>query len=93
MRIGDAWVVTNPAEFFSSLALEIRRQWPYPDLFILGYSNGATSYLPDAYEVDRGSYASLHVPKAVRQLPFTREAGAVAVEESLAALREAAAAR
>ncbi len=93
MRIGDAWVVTNPAEFFSSLALEIRRRWSYPDLFILGYSNGATSYLPDAYEVDRGSYASLHVPKAVRQLPFTREAGAVAVEESLAALREAAAAR
>ncbi len=87
MRIGDVWVVTNQAEFFSTLALEIRRQWAHPDLFVLGYSNGSTSYLPDAYEVDRGSYASLHVPKAIRQLPFTREAGMVAVRESLAALR------
>lgn len=86
IRISDAWFVTNPAEFFSSLALELRQNWPHQDLFILGYSNGSISYLPDAEEVDRGSYASLHVPKAVRALPFTREAGYVAVRESLAAL-------
>jgi hypothetical protein len=89
MRIGDVWLVTNASEFFSSLALEIRRRWPHEDLFILGYSNGSLSYLPDAYEVDRGSYASLHVPKAVRAFPFTRDAGMVAVEHSLAALRGA----
>ncbi len=86
MRIGDVSLVTNEAELFTSLALEIRRQWPNEDLFILGYSNGSISYLPDAYEVDRGSYASLQVPKVMRQLPFTREAGTVAVQESLAAL-------
>jgi hypothetical protein len=87
MRIGDAWVVTNPAEFFSTLALAIRQGWPHEDLLILGYANGSVSYLPDAYEVDRTSYASLHVPKAIRELPFTRDAGAAAVAESLAALR------
>ena len=87
MRIGDFWVVTNESEFFSSLALEIRRHWPHQDLFILGYSNGSTSYLPDAYEVDRRSYASLHVAKAIRQPPFTRNAGRVAVETSLRALQ------
>lgn len=90
MRIGDVWVVTNPAEFFSTLALDIRKRWPHDDLFILGYSNGSVSYLPDAYEVERQSYASLHVPKAIRELPFTREAGAAAVRESLAALAEVA---
>jgi hypothetical protein len=88
IRIGDAWIVANSAEFFSSLALEIRQRWPHDDLLILGYSNGQLSYLPDAYEVDRKSYASLHVPKAVRACPFTRDAGMAAVEESLAALSE-----
>lgn len=88
IRIGDVWFVTNPTEFFSSLALEIRHRWPHQDLFILGYSNGSLSYLPDAEEVDRRSYASLHVPKAVRAFPFTRDAGQVAVRECLDALRE-----
>jgi len=86
MRIGDVWMVANPSELFSSLALEIRRRWPHSDLFILGYSNGGLSYLPDAYEVDRKTYASVHVPKAVRACPFTRDAGMVAVAESVAVL-------
>ena len=88
IRVGDVWFITNPTELFSSLALELRRCWPHQDLFILGYSNGSLSYLPDAEEVDRGSYASLHVPKAVRAFPFTRDAGLVAVRESLNALHE-----
>src|SRR5437016_3423316 len=88
MRIGDVWISANASEFFSSLDLEIRLRWPYEDLLILGYSNGSLSYLPDAFEVDRGSYASHHVAKAIRALPFTREAGMTAVQESLAALRK-----
>jgi hypothetical protein len=88
IRMGDAWFIANPAEFFSSLALELRKRWSHEDLFMLGYSNGSLSYLPDAEEVDRGSYASLHVPKAVRAFPFTRSAGLAAVAESLAALNE-----
>lgn len=86
LRIGDVWFLVNQAELFSSIALELRHQWPHKDLFILGYSNGSLSYLPDAYEVDRGSYASLHVPKAIRQLPFTRDAGQKMVRECLQAL-------
>jgi hypothetical protein len=89
IRVGDVWFLANQSELFSSIALELRRDWPHDDLFILGYSNGSLSYLPDAYEVDRGSYASLHVPKAIRQLPFTRDAGYVMVNEALAALNQA----
>jgi hypothetical protein len=88
IRLGDAWISANQAELFSSLALELRRGWPHQDLFVLGYSNGSISYLPDAEEVDRGSYASLHVPKAVRALPFTRDAGMAAVRASLSVLAE-----
>lgn len=86
IRLGDVWFITNPAELFSSIALETRRNWPHGDLFILGNSNGFVSYLPDAEEVDRGSYASLQVPKAIRELPFTRDAGKVLVRESLEVL-------
>ena len=89
IRVGDVWFLANQAELFSSIALELRRQWSHEDLFILGYSNGSLSYLPDAYEVDRGSYASLHVPKAIRQLPFTRDAGRAMINEALAALNQA----
>ena len=90
IRVGDVWFITNPAELFSSIALETRRKWPNEGLFILGNSNGFVSYLPDAEEVDRGSYASLQVPKAIRALPFTRDAGPVLVRESLKALTAAA---
>jgi neutral ceramidase len=86
IRLGDVWFITNPAELFSSIALETRRDWPHEDLFILGNSNGFVSYLPDAEEVDRGSYASLQVPKAIRAQPFTRNAGEVLIRESLKAL-------
>lgn len=86
IRLGDVWFITNPAELFSSIALATRRDWPHEDLFILGNSNGFVSYLPDAEEVDRGSYASLQVPKAIRTQPFTRNAGEVFIRESLKAL-------
>jgi len=90
IRFGDTWFIANQAELFTTLALEIRRRWPHDDLFILGYSNGSISYLPDAFEVQRGSYASLQTPKAIRQLPFTGDSGMVAVAESVAALRQLA---
>ena len=86
IRLGDVWFITNPAELFSSIALETRNNWPHKDLFILGNSNGFVSYLPDTEEVDRGSYASLQVPKAIRAQPFTRDAGEVLARESLKAL-------
>lgn len=88
IRLGDVWFITNPAELFSSIALETRRNWPHDDLFILGNSNGFVSYLPDAEEVDHGSYASLQVPKAIRALPFTGDAGTVLARESVKALAD-----
>src|SRR3954468_20870400 len=51
LRIGDAWVLANPAELFTSLGLEARRQCGKGDLFMLSYSNGSIGYLPDAMEV------------------------------------------
>jgi len=75
MRIGDLWLVAHSSELFSSLGLELRRRWPHPDLFMLGYSNGAIGYLPDAYDVARKSYAANQSPKFTGQFPFVENSG------------------
>jgi len=80
MRIGDVWLAAHSAELFTSLGLEVRRRWPHPDLFMLGYSNGAIGYLPDAYDVERKSYAANQSPKFTGQFPFTAKSGNVMVE-------------
>ena len=75
MRIGDVWLAAHSSELFSSLGLELRRRWPHPDLFMLGYSNGAIGYLPDAFDVARKSYAANQSPKFTGQFPFTEKSG------------------
>jgi hypothetical protein len=74
-RLGDVWFCAHSAELFSSLGLEVRRKWPGRDLFMLGYSNGALGYLPDAFDINRRSYAAEQSPKFTGKLPFTAESG------------------
>lgn len=79
MRIGDVWLVAHSSELFTSLGLDLRKRWPHSDLFMLGYSNGALGYLPDAYDVARQSYAANQSPKFTGQFPFTEKSGAIMV--------------
>jgi hypothetical protein len=88
IRIGDVWLVANQAELYSSLALELRRQWPHHQLFILGYSNGTIGYLPDAFDIERHSYAADQSPKFTGQFPFTRDSGSAMVRALLSALEK-----
>ncbi len=88
IRIGDVYFAAHPAELFTAFGLDLRRRWPHPDLFILGYSNDSIGYLPDAPEIERGGYAALQSPKFTGQFPFTPESGAALVDGLLAALDE-----
>jgi hypothetical protein len=92
IRVGDAWLVSNPAEFFTTLALDVRRNW-HNDLLIAGYANDSIGYLPDAHDVGRKSYAAYQSPKFKNQFPFTAESGAVMVRAMLDALKAVAPAR
>jgi hypothetical protein len=87
-RIGDAYIVANSSELFTTLGLEVRRRWPCDDLFILSYSNGSIGYLPDAYDIERGSYAAIQSPKFTPQFPFTDKSGAVMVNGMFEALEK-----
>jgi hypothetical protein len=87
LRIGDVWLVANPAELFTTLGLEVRRRWTEDDLFMLSYANGSIGYLPDAHDIERRTYAAIQSPKFTGQFPFTAESGKVMVDAMLAALK------
>jgi hypothetical protein len=74
-RIGDVWLVAHGTELFTPLGLAVRKQWPAKDLLMLGYSNSAIGYLPDAFDVRRNSYAANQSPKFMGQFPFTENSG------------------
>ena len=86
IRMGDTYFAAHPAELFTTFGLDLRRRWPHPDLFVLGYCNGSIGYLPDASEIDRGGYAALQSPKFTGQFPFTANSGPALVDGLLAAL-------
>ena len=89
IRAGDAYLVANGSEFFSSLALDLRQKWS-EDLLIAGYANDSIGYVPDAYDVERKTYAAYQSPKFKGQNPFTTVSGNAMVQamlESLAAVK------
>jgi hypothetical protein len=85
-RLGDAYVVAQPSELFSSFALDLRRRWPSEDLIIVGYANAGIGYLPDAYDIARRSYAATQSPRFTGQFPFVPGSGERLVDGMLAAL-------
>jgi hypothetical protein len=86
IRAGDAYLVANPAELFTTLALDVRRQWPHDDLMIAGYANESIGYLPDRHDIERSTYAANQSPKFKNQFPFIPESGTAMVNGMLTAL-------
>jgi hypothetical protein len=88
VRVGEAHLVTNGSELFTTLALETRRQWGDDDLMIVGYANDSIGYIPDAFDIERRSYAATQSPKFKNQFPFTPASGSALVQGMLDALQE-----
>ena len=53
---------------------------------IVGYANDSIGYMPDAYDIDRRSYAATQSPKFKNQFPFTPASAAALVQGMLDAL-------
>lgn len=87
-RLGDAYIVAQPSELFSSFALDLRRRWGREDLMIVGYANDSIGYMPDAYDISRRSYAATQSPKFTGQFPFIPESGERLVDGMLTALEK-----
>lgn len=88
LRVGGAGLVANGSEFFSSLALEVRRRCGVRDVLIAGYANESLGYLPDAHDVEKKTYAAYQSPKFKGQFPFTERAGLAMAEAMVAAIGE-----
>jgi hypothetical protein len=86
LRLGDAYWVANPSEFFTPFALDVRRRAGVPALLPACYANGRIGYLPDAHDIAARSYAGYQSPKYCDQFPFTPESGPAMCDAMLRAV-------
>jgi hypothetical protein len=88
IRIGNVFFGSQPAELFSSLALDLRNRWPHDNLFVVGYANDAISYLADPYDIERKSYAAAQSPKFMGNFSFIPESGPALIDGMLNSLAQ-----
>lgn len=82
IRVGDLGIVTNGAEFFCQLGLDIKAASPFHPTWVVSLANHCIGYVatPSAY------YAGGYEPRTARSAKMAPWAGQALVEGSLAAL-------
>jgi hypothetical protein len=81
LQIGPAVLAGIPAEPFAEIGLAIKSRSPFPHTWFGGYVGGWSGYIPTPEEYPRGGYE-------VETSPFTPEAAARVVEDTVAALAD-----
>jgi neutral ceramidase len=76
MRIGNIALAFHPAELYSFYGLAIRRDSPFADTLVVGYTDGIIGYLTDPRAYEAGEYAAITVPKILDFPPFMPAAAA-----------------
>jgi len=69
IRIGQSVLLTFPGELFVEIGLQIKKQSPFEQTYILGYTNGYIGYLPTVHAFREGGYeavSSRFTPASVR---------------------------
>ncbi|MFO0939387.1 MAG: hypothetical protein U0930_01335 [Pirellulales bacterium] len=56
VQLGNIYLVAVPAEFFTTLGLEIKRRSPFQNTFVCGLSNDYVGYLPNREAFPLGGY-------------------------------------
>ena len=82
-RIGDAALVTNPAEFFAELGLAIKRESTWNPTMVVELANGYAGYVPTEKAFSEGGYET----RTARSSFLAPGAGESIVEESVALLK------
>jgi neutral ceramidase len=82
IRIGELGIVTNGAEFFCQLGLDIKAASPFGRTWVVSLANGWIGYVPTASAYYAGGYE----PRTARSAKMAPWAGQSLVEGSLAAL-------
>lgn len=84
VRVGDLGIVTNGAEFFCQLGLDIKAASPFPTTWVVSLANQYIGYVatPSAY------YAGGYEPRSARSAKLAPWAGQSLVEAALKAFEE-----
>jgi hypothetical protein len=84
IRVGDLGMVTNGAEFFCQLGLDIKAASPFPRTWVVSLANQWIGYVatPSAY------FAGGYEPRTARSAKMAPWAGQALVEASLATLKK-----
>ena len=88
VRLGPLGIVFHPAELFSYYGLAIRRDSPFEDTLVVGYTDGLIGYLTDPLAYKQGAYSAQVVPKILDLPPFTPDAAARMSQKAVALLKE-----
>jgi len=90
LRLGELALVFHPAELYSYYGLAIRRDSPFADTIVVGYTDGIIGYLPDPNAYKAGEYAAMTVPKILDFPPFVPTAAREMTAATVALLNKVA---
>ncbi len=88
IQIGDVVLLTHPCELFAEYGMEIRRNSPFTQTFVVGCANGFLGYIANEAEFARKGYAVELAPAQRGQFPFKSNVGRVFTDACLAFLME-----
>ena len=88
IQLGEVGLLFHPAELYSYYGLDIRRDSPFENTLVVGYTDDFIGYLTDPNAYEAGEYAAIVVPKITDLPPFTPEAARVFTTEAKAFLQK-----
>lgn len=88
LRLGDVALLFHPSELYSYYGLAIRRDSPYRDTVVVGYTDDLIGYLTDPAAYKSREYAARVVPKLLGLPRFRPEAARTLSEAALQLLKK-----
>jgi hypothetical protein len=88
LRLGELAVLLHPGELYSYYGLAIRRDSPFKETVVVGYTDDLIGYLPDPNAYKGREYSAIVVPKILDFPPFTPEATRGLTAAALGLLRK-----
>ncbi|HYE98535.1 MAG TPA: hypothetical protein VEJ18_06465, partial [Planctomycetota bacterium] len=87
LRLGDVAVLFHSGELYSYYGLALRRDSPFADTVVVGYTDDLIGYIPDRKAYEAGEYAATVVPKIVSLPRFRPHVGSAFTDAALSLLR------
>lgn len=88
LALGDAALLFHGSELYSYYGLAVRRDSPFPDTLVVGYTDDFVGYLTDPRAYEKEEYAAVVVPKILDLPPFAPNAASALKEAGVELLKK-----